>query len=129
MDTVETRSRSGWVTFSAVLIIIVGGYNLIWGYAALDKKELFDEAALIYSNLNFWGWAFIVIGALQILTAILLFMRRLWGAILAALGASFSAVMAFFALLANTDWAFLIIALDVLIVWSVVAHQDDFASS
>jgi hypothetical protein len=126
METIERRSRSGWVTFSAVLIIIVGGYNLIWGYAALDKKEFFVEGRLIYSNLNFWGWVFLIIGALQILTAILLFVRRMAGAMLAALGATFSAILAFLAFLANTDWAFLIVALDVLIIWSVFAHLEDF---
>ena len=67
---VESRTRSGWVTLAAVLIVIVGVYNFVWGYGALDKKELFNESSLVYSNLNFWGWVFIVIGALQILTAI-----------------------------------------------------------
>ena len=114
------------MTLAAVLIVIVGVYNFVWGYGALDKKELFNESSLVYSNLNFWGWVFIVIGALQILTAILLFARRVGGVILAGLGASASAVVAFLALLANTDWALVIIALNILILWSVFAHIDDF---
>jgi len=113
------RTRSGWVTFSGVLIAILGVFNVVW--------ELFNEAALVYSNLEFWGWFFIVVGALQILTAILLFTRSGFGAILAILGASVSAMIAFFALLANTDWALAILALDVIVLWSVTAHLDDFA--
>jgi hypothetical protein len=126
MAVEETRTRSGWVTFAAVLVLIAGGYNLIWGYAALDKKELFHESSLIYSNLNFWGWFFIVIGALQLLSAFLLFARRPGGALLAGLGASTSAFIAFFALLANTDWAFIIIAVDVFILWAIFGHSTDF---
>jgi len=123
----EERTHSGWVTFAAVLVLIAGGYNIIWGYAALDKKELFQQSGLVYHNLNFWGWFFIVIGALQLLSAILLFARRIGGAMLAGIGASMSAFIAFFALLANTDWAFVIIALDLFILWAIFGHADDFA--
>jgi hypothetical protein len=120
------RRRSGWVTFSAVLVLIAGAYNIIWGYTALDKKELFNQSGLIYSNLDFWGWFFIIIGALQLLTAILLFTRRPFGAMLAAIGASTSALVAFFALLSGTDRALLVIAMDILVLWSVFAHFEDF---
>jgi hypothetical protein len=126
MESVDNRARSGWVTLSATLIVIAGAYNLIWGYAALDKKELFNESSLVYSNLDFWGWFFIVLGVLQILTAFLLFARTPVGAILAGLGASASALVAFLSLLSNTDWSLVIIALDILILWSVFAHMEDF---
>ena len=123
---VEERTHSGWVTLAAVLVLVVGGYNIIWGYAALDKKELFNPHGLIYSNLDFWGVFYIVIGALQVLSAFLLFARRPSGLVLTVMGASLNLLMAFFALLANSDWAFVIIAFDVLILWSLLAHSTDF---
>ena len=122
----EERTRSGWVTLAAVLVLVVGGYNIVWGYAALDKKELFHPSRLVYSNLDFWGWFFIVIGAIQLLAAFLLFARRPGGLVLTTMGASLNLMLAFFALLANSDWTFAIIALDVLILWSVLAHSTDF---
>jgi hypothetical protein len=123
---VEERTHSGWVTLAAILVLVVGGYNIIWGYAALGKKELFNPHGLIYSNLDFWGVFYIVIGALQVLSAFLLFARRPSGLVLTVMGASLNMLMAFFALLANSDWAFVIIALDVLILWSLLAHSTDF---
>jgi hypothetical protein len=123
----EERTHSGWVTLSAILVLVVGGFNFIWGYAALDKKELFDSRGLIYSNLDFWGWFFIIVGALQVLSAFLLFFRRPSGLVLTTMGASLNMMMAFFSLLSNTDWALVIIALDVLILWSLLAHSSDFA--
>jgi hypothetical protein len=123
---VDERTHSGWVTLAAVLVLVVGGYNIIWGYAALDKKELFNPHGLIYSNLDFWGVFYIVIGALQVLSAFLLFARRPSGLVLTVMGASLNLLMAFFALLANSDWAFVIIAFDVIILWSLLAHSTDF---
>jgi hypothetical protein len=67
------------------------------------------------------------VGVVQILTAVLLFARSSLGAIFAILGASVSAMIAFFALLANTEWALAILALDVIVLWSVLANLDDFA--
>ena len=123
---VESKNRSGWVTLSGVLILIAGGYNAIWGYGALDKNELFHEASLVYSNLSFWGWTFVIFGVLQILAAVLLFMRHPLGVVLAALGATTSAFVTFFSLLSNPVWSLVIIALDLLVLWTVFAHADDF---
>src|SRR5262245_10114700 len=114
--------RSGWVTFAAILVLLAGGFNIVWGYGALDKKELFVEGRLIYSNLNFWGWFFIIVGAAQVLTAFLLFARKFGGVILAGVGASLSAMIAFISLLSNSDWALAIIILDILVLWGVFAH-------
>jgi hypothetical protein len=124
---VHRTSRSGWVTLSGVLVLILGVFNVVWGYGALEKKELFDPSRLIYSNLEFWGWFFVIVGALQILTAVLLFVRSSFGWLFAICGASVSAMIAFFALLANTDWALAILALDVVVLWSLLAHTEDFA--
>ena len=127
MDVVvQNRTRSGWVTLSAVLILIAGGYNAIWGFAALSRQELFHEASLIYQHLSLWGWLFVIIGVLQILTAILLFLRNPMGVALAALGATTSSFIAFFSLLSNPAWSLTIIALDLLVLWTVLAHVEDF---
>ena len=128
MASPQTRPRSGWVTFAAVLVLLGGVYNVLWGYNALDKKKGLSESAILVigDSLDFWGWFFLIIGVLMVLTAILLFMRRAGGVILVGIGATTSALIAFFALLANTDQALIIIALDLLILWAVFAHVDDF---
>ena len=123
---VESRSRSGWVTLSAVLILIAGGYNAIWGYGALSKQELFHEESLVSSNLESWGWVFITIAVFQILTATMLFLRVPMGVALAVLGATTSAFIAFLSLLSNPAWSSAIIALDLLVLWTLLAHSEDF---
>jgi hypothetical protein len=127
MTTLDTKSRSGWVTFSGVLVFIVGAMNLIWGIAALEKKSLFNERGLVYSNLEFFAWFFIVIGALQILTAFLLFFRRPFGLMLAILGASVGILIAFFSLGAYPEWAITVMVVDGLVIYGVCGHMDDFA--
>jgi hypothetical protein len=87
MDDVESRTRSGWVTLAAVPVVIVGVYNFVWGYSALDKKELFNESSRS-TRISTTGLGLHRHRRAQILTAILLFARRVGGVILAGLGAS-----------------------------------------
>jgi hypothetical protein len=123
---VESRTRSGRVTLSAILVAVVGAYNVLWGIGALNEKSLFRESELLYSNLRLWGWFFIVVGAVQLATAVLLVQRRLLGAWAAAVGTGVSAFIAVFAIFATPTWAVLIIAIDVLVLWLIFSQYEDF---
>jgi hypothetical protein len=67
-DAMATSSRpqstravriTGWVWFAGILLIVGGCFNIIHGFAALERKEYFTSD-IVYSNLTFWGWAFIL---------------------------------------------------------------------
>jgi hypothetical protein len=124
----RVAGRSGWVTFMGVLILIAGFFNLIWGITALAKKEYFLEGALVYENLTFWGWVWIIVGAAQLLTAFLVFGRYPMGLFLAILGASFSALNAFFSIGAYPAWAITVMVVDGVILFTLAAHADEFGS-
>lgn len=121
MDGVE-RSR-GWTLFAIITIGIGGVWNLVIGFAGLTKREYFDEASLLYDNLSFWGWVWIVVGALQILTAILIAARITAGTALGLMGASLSMIVWFFSIGAHPLSSILIIALDVLILYALTAER------
>ena len=53
----------GVVTFAAVLFTIAGFFHGIEGLGAIFKKEYFNEAALLYSNLQVWGCALLILGS------------------------------------------------------------------
>ena len=66
---------TGWATFAGVLFMIAGLWNVIAGWAALVRKEYFDEASMLYHNLEVVAWVWIGIGAIQVLTSYLIFAR------------------------------------------------------
>jgi hypothetical protein len=73
-----SRAKSGWVWFAAIMLIIAGGFNLIHGFVALDRKQ-FITTQIAYSNLTFWGWVFLILGALQVSAGAAVLARRLGG--------------------------------------------------
>lgn len=116
------RSR-GWTLFATIAIGIAGAWNLVIGIAALTKTEYFDEASLLYSNLVFWGWVWLIVGALQLLTALLLALRKTAGTALGLMGASVSMLVWFFSIGAHPVSSILIIAMDFLILYALTAER------
>lgn len=115
------RSR-GWTTFAMIAIGIAGVWNVVIGIAGLSKSEYFEEGSLLYQNLAFWGWVWLIVGALQVLTAVLLALRITAGTALGLIGASVSMLVWFFSIGAHPVSSILIIGLDVLILYALTAE-------
>lgn len=57
---------SGWAIFGAIVLLILGTVNVVQGITALQYSDLLVNE-YVFDNLDFWGWAFIIWGALQVL--------------------------------------------------------------
>jgi hypothetical protein len=106
-----------------IVIGVAGIWNLILGIAAFTKKDYFREGSMLYSNLSFWGWVWVVIGALQVVTAILVARRMTAGKALGLIGASVSMVVWFFSLGARPLASLLVITLDGLVLYALTADR------
>ena len=114
------KTYSGWVIFAAVMLIIVGVLNVIWGIAAIaDSKFFIQDQKYILSNLNLWGWITLIIGALQLLAGFSLWSGNLYGRVMAILFASLSALAALLSIPAYPFWSLAIFALDIIIIYQV----------
>ena len=61
----------GLVVFAAVLLGVVGIFNLIDGIAAIARSHIFiANAHYVIGDLRVWGWVALILGAVQILAAI-----------------------------------------------------------
>ena len=114
------KTYSGWVIFAAVMLIIAGVLNVIWGIAAIaDSKFFIQDQKYIRSNLNLWGWITLIIGALQLLAGFSLWSGNLYGRVMAILFASLSALAALLSIPAYPFWSLAIFALDIIIIYPV----------
>ena len=73
-----SQTKSGWVWFAAIMLLLAGGLNLLHGFVALDRKQ-FVTTHLVYNNLTFWGWVFLIWGALELFAGIAILKRNLTG--------------------------------------------------
>jgi hypothetical protein len=54
------------VLFGAVMMVMVGAFNVVDGLVALLSPENFNDDVLV-GSLEAWGWLFVVYGVVQIL--------------------------------------------------------------
>jgi len=114
------KTYSGWVIFAAVMLLIVGVLNIIWGIAAIaDSKFFVQDQKYILSNLNAWGWITLIIGVLQLVAGFSLWSGGLYGRLMAIFFASLSALAALLSIPAYPFWSLAIFALDVIVIYQV----------
>ncbi len=46
----------GWITFAAVLVLVVGTFNVINGIALIVDDNYFRADELLFGDLSMWGW-------------------------------------------------------------------------
>lgn len=122
------RFRSGWVTFAGVVASIVAIWNILSGIAAIakdDQTETLNEV-LFGVNISAWGWFWLIIGVVQLITAYLIFARHPMGQILGVLWAVVSASLAVFMIFVAPIWALVVLAIDLTVIWALLAGTDEF---
>jgi hypothetical protein len=126
---VETRRfRSGWVTFAGVVAAIVAIWNILSGIAAISKDDRTEALndVLFGVNITAWGWFWLIIGVLQLITAYLIFARHPMGQILGVLWAAISASLAVFMIFVAPIWALVVLAIDITVIWALLEASDEF---
>ena len=81
----------GRAVFVAVLFLMIGVLNIIYGIAAIGNAHFFDNTQFVFSSLHTWGWITVIIGVIQITAGVSLIggggYGRVIGIIAAIIGA------------------------------------------
>jgi hypothetical protein len=120
------------VVFAAVLLGLLGLFNIIDGIAAIARSSVFiGNARYVFGDLRTWGWVTLVLSVLQLLAAAGILagnqLARWFGA--AVLG--LNAIDQMFFIPAYPFWSLTIIALDVVALWGLCAYgsRQDLAAA
>ena len=118
---------AGRATFAAVLLLIAGTLNIIYGIGALDSANIFaNDTRYIFTNLNTMGWVLIVLGLLQFTGGVSLMAGKTYGRVIGIVGASLGAIAALLSIGgSNPWWSLAIFALCVYIIQGILVLGDD----
>jgi hypothetical protein len=121
--TDDYAERSGWVTFAGVMLAILGVLNIIYGIAAIDNANFYvNDARYVFSDLNTYGWALLIIGAVQFCAAFSIFGGTAWGRWVGVLTAGVNAIALLLYLPAYPLLALALFAVDILVIYGLIAH-------
>ncbi len=120
-------AAAGTILFGGIIMIVAGAFHIIQALVALFNDQFYvaGQEYIFKFDLTSWGWIHLLGGVILVLGGIFLFRGAVWARILAVVLASLSAILNFMWLPYYPLWGIIIIALDVLIIWAVLAHARD----
>jgi hypothetical protein len=121
--------RSTWIAFAGVMMVILGSLDVLWGLAAILNNEVVvvgGHGALIF-DLTTWGWVQLILGALVGLTGLGLLAGNAVARVLGISLLTINAVLQVVWFTAAPLWAFLMIILDVVILYQLMVNWTEEA--
>jgi hypothetical protein len=118
---------TGRATFAAILLLIAGTLNIVYGIGALDSANIFvNDTRYIFTNLNTMGWVLIILGVIQLTGGFSLLAGNTYGRVIGIIGGSLGAIGALFSIGgARPWWSLAIFFLCVWVVYGIVILGDD----
>ncbi len=118
---------TGRAMFAAILLIIVGILNVIYGIGALDNANIFvGDTRFILNDLNTMGWVLIVLGLLQLTGGFSLMAGNAYGRVIGIIAGSLGAIGAIFSIgQGNPWWSLAVFALCIYVVYGILEFGED----
>ncbi len=118
---------AGRATFAAVLLLIAGTLNIIYGIGALDNANIFvNDKRFILDDLNTLGWVLIILGVIQLSGGISLMAGNTYGRVIGVAGAALGAIGALLSIGGSDPWwSLAVFALCVYVLQGILVLGED----
>ncbi len=122
-----SSSWAGWHGFAAVLLFVVGLFNIVNGVVAVAKDEVVlasGPKVTVLLDVTAWGWVHVILGVVIAIAGIAIFLGQTWGRVVGVFVVALNMVTQVMNVPAYPVWSLLVIALDVVIIWALTVHGD-----
>ena len=118
---------AGRAIFAAILLLIAGTLNIIYGIGALDSANIFtNDTRYILTDLNTMGWVLIVLGVVQLTGGFSLLAGNIYGRVIGITGAGLGAIGALLSIGGSDPWwSLAIFFLCIWIIYGILILGDD----
>ncbi|MFF2274293.1 hypothetical protein [Agromyces sp. NPDC058126] len=125
MSDTETTGWVGWGYFAAIMLLVAGIFDAIYGLMAIigpDSAYFLTNEGLFLMDVAGWGWWHLIIGIVLILASLALFAGATWARVVAIILAIVNAVGQLFLLPSQPWWSLIVIVLDILVIYALTVH-------
>ena len=113
----------GLVMFAAIVLLVLGFFNMIYGIAAIANSHVFTaNAHYVIGDLRAWGWITLIISVLQLVAAAGILAGNQLARWFAVAVVGLNAIDMMFFIPAYPFWALTIIAMDVVALYGLCAY-------
>jgi hypothetical protein len=116
----------GRAVFAAILLLMAGTLNIIYGFGAVGDAHFFaHNTQFVVSNLHTWGWITVILGVIEVVAALSLLAGGAFGRVFGIVAASIGGIGALLSVSgAYPYWSLAVFALCVIIVHGLVVYGE-----
>ena len=130
-SSVAVTRRPGMVTFAAVIMFMVAGFEVLSALLAFAGTGWWTTASgdLVYANFVFWGILDLIIALIALYSGIDLLRGGAFGRTMGYLFAGLGAIRWLFVIPAAPILAVVVIALCVMVIYALALYSDQLQST
>jgi hypothetical protein len=127
----EAQMRgTGRVVFVAVLLLLTGTLNIIYGIAAIGNAHFFTHTQYLFSSLHTWGWITLIVGIIELTGGFSLFGSGGYGRVIGIFAASLGALESLLSIGgAHPWWSLALFFLCVYILHGLIVFDEDLSAA
>jgi hypothetical protein len=122
----------GRAMFAAILLMIAGTLNVIYGIAAISDAHFYTSSGThyVFSSLHTWGWVTLILGVIQLTGGFSLIAGNVYGRVIGITAASLGAIGALFNIGGQYPWWSLgVFAICLWVLYGLVVYGEPESSS
>ncbi len=121
----------GRAMFVAILLLIAGFLNIIYGFGAIGNAHFFTSStSYVFANLHTWGWITVILGVIQLAAGFSLLGGNAFGRVIGIIGAALGALESLLAVGGNYPfWSLGVFALCLWILHGLMVLGEDERAS
>lgn len=120
----------GRAMFIAILLLIAGTLNIIYGIGAVSNAHFFDNTQFVFAHLHAWGWITIIVGIIQLTAGLSLMSGGGYGVFIGIVAATIGALESLLSVGGTHPWwSLAIFAVCLWCLWGLVAFGTDEPAS
>src|SRR6266540_4337120 len=118
---------AGRVVFVAILLLLVGTLNIIYGIGAVSDANFYvNDTRIVLTNLHTMGWVLIILGVIQLTGGVSLMAGNAWGRIIGVVAGSLGAIGALLSMGGSHPfWNLGVFALCIWIVYGIIVFGSE----
>ena len=128
VEPTQVTGWVGWVAFAGTMMVLLGTFHVIEGIVALFRDQYFlvgSTGLTVHVSYTTWGWVHILGGLVVAGAGVAVFTGKLWARMIGVVVAFVSALVNLGFLASYPVWSTLMIAIDLLVIWSLTVHGSE----
>ncbi|MEV6300607.1 hypothetical protein AB0M02_14465 [Actinoplanes sp. NPDC051861] len=120
----------GVLSFAAIMMLVLGGFQILEGVTTLAHQEAFLSLANGVVELDYqtWGWSHVILGTVTVATGIGVFLGQTWARVVGVIITAGAALTHFSFLAVAPLWCSILICVEVVVIYALAVHGRDVRS-